>query len=210
MLPYGRLFFSFFMAVQTPIQFWMQGISHTDYGYNVYHRIFGEYRFNLIQQVSVKDFLEVFFHSALDSFFFMLCYLAAGALGSDYQIDYDSGKEVSWQTHILLNDLLLTILNIYRSRSIKSNVVLVFLFNYLFALIALLTVFEDTNLDGLHSAIRSPHVIACAIFIVLYAQLKQFVRLVYEIVLPWNRQREMRYKAIEDKIFMEEYENPEQ
>lgn len=140
----------------------------------------------------------------------MLCYLAAGALGSDYQIDYDSGKEVSWQTHILLNDLLLTILNIYRSRSIKSNVVLVFLFNYLFALIALLTVFEDTNLDGLHSAIRSPHVIACAIFIVLYAQLKQFVRLVYEIVLPWNRQREMRYKAIEDKIFMEEYENPEQ
>ena len=78
------------------------------------------------------------------------------------------------------------------------------------ALIALLTVFEDADLDGLHSAIRSPHVIACAIFIVLYAQLKQFVRLVYEIVLPWNRQREMRYKAIEDKIFMEEYENPEQ
>ena len=36
------------------------------------------------------------------------------------------------------------------------------------------------------------------------------MRLVYEIVLPWNRKREMRYKAIEDKIFMEEYENPEQ
>ena len=58
--------------------------------------------------------------------------------------------------------------------------------------------------------VRSPHVLACCIFIFLYAQLKQFVRLVYEIVLPWNRKREMRYKAIEDKIFMEEYENPEQ
>ena len=110
----------------------------------------------------------------------------------------------------MLNDLLLTILNIYRSRSLKSNVAVIELFNYLFAFIALLTVLEDTNLDGFSSAIRSPHVIACAIFIMLYAQLKQFVRLVYEIVLPWNRQREMRYKAIEDKIFMEEYENPEQ
>ena len=48
-LPFGRFFFSFFMAVQTPIQFLIQGISHMDYGYNIYHRIFGEYRFNLIQ-----------------------------------------------------------------------------------------------------------------------------------------------------------------
>ena len=87
----------------------------------------------------------------------------------------------------MLNDLLLTILNIYRSRSIKSNVAVVELFNYLFALLALLTVLEDTNLDKFYNTIRSPHVIACAIFLMLYAQLKQFVRLVYEIVLPWNR-----------------------
>lgn len=40
--------------------------------------------------------------------------------------------------------------------------------------------------------------------------MKQFGRLVFEIVLPWNRRVEMRYKAIEDFIFMEEYENPEQ
>ena len=79
-LPYGRLFFSFFMAVQTPIQYWMQGISHTDYGYNVFHRIFGEYRFNLIQQVSYKDFFEVCLSSTLDATFFMLCYFAAGAI----------------------------------------------------------------------------------------------------------------------------------
>lgn len=31
-----------------------------------------------------------------------------------------------------------------------------------------------------------------------------------EITLPWNMRLEMRYKAIEDMIFMEEYENPEQ
>ena len=75
---------------------------------------------------------------------------------------------------------------------------------------ALIMVLEDPDLAGLHSAVRSPHVIACVVFIFLYGHLKQFIRLVYEIVLPWNRQPEMRYKAIEDKIFMEEYENPEQ
>ena len=72
------------MAVQTPIQYCLQGISHTDYGYNVFHRIFGEYRFNLIQQVSFKDFFEVFLTSFMDGAFFMLCYLAAGAINSDY------------------------------------------------------------------------------------------------------------------------------
>ena len=69
----------------------MQGISHTDYGYNVYHRIFGEYRFNLIQQVSLKDFFEVFATSFLDAAFFMLCFFAAGALNFDYQIDAMDG-----------------------------------------------------------------------------------------------------------------------
>ena len=54
----------------------------------------------------------------------------------------------------MLNDLLLTIINIYRSRSLKSNVAAIEIFNYLFAFIALLTVLEDTNLDGLSSAIR--------------------------------------------------------
>jgi len=72
------------MAVLTPIQFFMQGISHTDYGYNVFHRIFGEYRFNLIQQVSVMDFFEVFGHSFIDAGFFILCYFASGALVTDF------------------------------------------------------------------------------------------------------------------------------
>ena len=69
----------------------MQGISHTDYGYNVYHRIFGEYRFNLIQQVSFKDFLEVFLMSFLDAGFFMLVYCAAGAINADYQVESFTG-----------------------------------------------------------------------------------------------------------------------
>ena len=150
------------------------------------------------------------FQSSLDAIFLMLCYLAAGIFGSDFQIESKSGKEVSWQTHILLNSVLLTIINLTRSRSIKSNVLIIECVNYLLSFCALITVLEDKDLAGFSNAIRAPHVLACALFIFLYGQLKQFTRLVFEIVLPWNRKHEMRYKAIEDKIFMEEYENPEQ
>ena len=47
-LPYGKFFFSFFMAVQSPLQFFMQGITEMDYGYKIVHRVKGEYRCNLI------------------------------------------------------------------------------------------------------------------------------------------------------------------
>ena len=188
----------------------MQGISHTDYGYNVYHRIFGEYRFNLIQQVSLKDFFEVFLTSFLDAAFFMLCFFAAGALNLDYQIDALDRQPLTWQSHIILNNILLSIINIYRSRSIKSNVMIFTVSNYLFFLFSLITVLEDENLSGFSALFRSGHAIFCMIFLLLYCTLKQFIRLVIEITLPWNYRIEMRYKTIEDLIFMEEYENPEQ
>lgn len=82
--------------------------------------------------------------------------------------------------------------------------------NHIIAIVALLMILEDDKLAGILNAIASPHVAGCILFIFMYSQLKSFVRLVYEIVLPWNRKLEMRYKSIEDKIFMEEYENPEQ
>lgn len=71
-------------------------------------------------------------------------------------------------------------------------------------------ILEDESLSGIKSALYSPSILACIVLMFFYVQLKQFMRLVYEIVLPWNRSKEMRYKSIEDKIFMEEYENPEQ
>lgn len=122
----------------------------------------------MIQQVSIKDFFEVFFNSSIDAFFFMLCFLAAGPFGSDYQVSFMNGKEVSWQTHVLLNNVLLAIINLTRSRSIKSNILAIELLNYAFATMALIMVLEDPDLAGLSSAISSPHVVACVIFIFLY------------------------------------------
>lgn len=140
----------------------------------------------------------------------MLCYLVAGAIDTDYQIDSRSGQAISWSSHIILNDVLLSIINIYRSRSIKSNVMLFFVSNYFFFLFSIITVLEDEYLAGFKALFSSGHALGAIFFTFLFCQVKQFCKLVVEITLPWNWRLEMRYKAIEDMIFMEEYENPEQ
>ena len=68
----------------------------------------------------------------------------------------------------------------------KANVLIFDVLNHVISFISLLTVLEDFSLGQLVLAGRSPHVIACVLFIFLYVHLKQFIRLVYDIVLPWN------------------------
>jgi len=106
--------------------------------------------------------------------------------------------------------VLLSIINIYRSRSIKSNVLIFSISNYVFFLFSILTVLEDEFLGGFKTLFMSGHAIGCIILTFLYCSVKQFCKLVVEVTLPYNRRVGMRYKAIEDLIFMEEYENPEQ
>ena len=48
------------------------------------------------------------------------------------------------------------------------------------------------------------------VFTALYLSLRIYVKLVLQVVLPYNLKNLERYIAIEDRLFMEEYENPEQ
>jgi hypothetical protein len=109
-----------------------------------------------------------------------------------------------------LNDVLLSIINIYRSRSIKSNVMIFMVSNYVFFLFSIITVLGDDKYSGLNNLINSGHAIFCILFMFLFCSLKSFCRLIVQVTLPWNLRIEMAYKTIEDLIFMEEYENPEQ
>lgn len=109
----------------------------------------------------------------------------------------------------MLNNTLLTILNIVRARSIKSTVITIEMLNIFIAILGLFTILEDENLAGLTSAVRTPPVLSSILFILLMVQAKQFVRLTYETTNPYIRKPDMRYGQIEDKIFMEEYESPE-
>ena len=48
------------------------------------------------------------------------------------------------------------------------------------------------------------------ILVAIYLGFRLFIKLVTEVVFPYNMQKLQQYIAIEDRLFMEEYEDPEQ
>ena len=67
---------------------------------------------------------------------------------------------------------MLSIINIYRSRSIKSNVLLFSFSNYFFFLCSIVTVLDDDKLHGFVSLFSSGHAVSAIIFMFLYCTLK--------------------------------------
>mmetsp|Transcript_47141 Transcript_47141/g.62414 ORF Transcript_47141/g.62414 Transcript_47141/m.62414 type:complete len:103 (-) Transcript_47141:2026-2334(-) len=100
-------------------------------------------------------------------------------------------------------------INIFRARGVR-NVVLIFsLSNYIFFFLSMITVLEDDQLVGVKALFRCPYSAAFIIFLFLFVALKHFILLVRAVVLPWNFKQASRYQEIEDRIFMEEYEDPD-
>lgn len=82
--------------------------------------------------------------------------------------------------------------------------------NFFIFLISFGFIFTDLQIPGFMMMINSPNCIGIMIFFLLSLYLKQQIRLVYTF---WNHnQKEYveRYQTIEDRLFMEEYEDPEQ
>ena len=70
---------------------------------------------------------------------------------------------------------MLSIINIYRCRSIKSNVLIFSISNYIFFLFSIITVLESSDNDmmrGFYSVFGSGHAVGAIIFMFLYCTLK--------------------------------------
>ena len=100
-------------------------------------------------------------------------------------------------------------INIFRARGVRNFVLIFSLSNYIFFFLSMITVLEDDNLVGVKALFRCPYTAAFIIFLFLFVALKHFILLVRAVVLPWNFKQSMRYQEIEDRIFMEEYEDPD-
>ena len=48
------------------------------------------------------------------------------------------------------------------------------------------------------------------LLVIIYLCLRLFIKLVIHVVYPYNMKKLEKYIAIEDRLYMEEYENPEQ
>ena len=147
--------------------------------------------------------------SLIDALAFCLIYLMAGILWDDQPVEVSNGRVASQQAYLILNSVLLSIININRIANVKSNIMVFLASNYIFFIFSLITILEDEQLLGFKTLISAPHLMLSILFLFLLVSVKTFIRLVRDIVLPWNRRIEMRYQYIEDRIFMEEYEDPE-
>ena len=82
--------------------------------------------------------------------------------------------------------------------------------NFFIFAISLAFIFEDTQIPGLITIMQSPNSLGIMAFFSLALYLKQQVRLIYSF---WSQNQKLnveRYQLIEDRLYMEEYEDPEQ
>ena len=75
-LPYGTFYFTTFMTILTPVQYFMQGILHVDYGYGILNRIFGEYKFNIVELSKDTEIYNCIFTAVFDVMLFNLFVLS--------------------------------------------------------------------------------------------------------------------------------------
>ena len=175
-LPYGALFFATHVAIISPIQYFFEGIMHTDYGYGIFHRIFGEYKFNKAHNLNVFDFGGVIFSAVFDSLLFCLFYGAwASTKLQDLLIARD-GKNLSWQSSNVMNSFILSLFQYWRHRSVLCATNVFLFLNFFTFFISLAFIAEDEYMAGVQMIVNSPNSIGIMAFFLLCLHLKQYVR----------------------------------
>ena len=145
---------------------------HTDYGYGIFHRIFGEYKFNKAHNLNIFDFSGVILSSVFDAVLFCLFHGAwASTHLQDLLISLE-GKNLAWQSSIVSNSLILSMFQYYRHRStLCSTKVFIFL-NFITFFISLSFIAEDEDLAGIRMIFQSPNSMGIMIFFFLILYLK--------------------------------------
>jgi hypothetical protein len=164
-LPYGALFFATQVAIISPIQYFLEGIMHTDYGYGIFHRIFGEYKFNKAHNLNIFDFSGVIFSSGFDAILFCLFY---GAWASTFLQDLlvaNDGKNLAWQSSTSMNSIILSMFQYWRHRSTLCATKVFLFLNFIITFISLTFIAEDEYLAGLSKIINSPNSVGIMVFL---------------------------------------------
>lgn len=209
-LPYGALYFASHVALISPVQYFLEGIMHMDYGYGIFHRIYGEYKFNKAHNMTLLDFSAVIFSAFCDAFVFCIFHGAWSTTTlQDLLITHD-GKNLAWQSTIAMNSIMLSLFQYYRHRTVTCNTKVFVFLNLIMSFVSVAFIAEDEHLAGISVLSDSPYQIALTIFFLLGLYLKQEVRQIYTFWSPQNAKHVERYQVIEDLLFMEEYENPDQ
>ena len=216
MQPYGTFFFAMLMVVLSPIQYFVQGILHVDYGFKIMNRIFGEYQFNTIKTVTTQDLISVTLSATFDAVMFNIFYyvrffnIEKKKFWWNFMLQSDSGKTASQQSLVVFNSVLLAMMLYWRNRSIVNETYMLGMFNIFALLVTLTFVLEDPMLAGVEFFVQSPCYIAMIVFMWLMLFLKGFSKLVWQHLVSSKKSTLMTYQTIEDRLLYEEYEDPKQ
>ena len=101
-------------------------------------------------------------------------------------------------------------MHVSRVRAVRNSIQIFNISNFLFFLFSLAFVLEDEYLAGVQMLFSSVNTMSFLGFAALYLSLRVYIKLVIQVVLPYNLKNLERYIAIEDRLFMEEYEDPDQ
>ena len=101
-------------------------------------------------------------------------------------------------------------MHMFRARNIRNSTQIFNISQMLFFLFSLAFVLEDENLSGVQMLFNCKNALIFMFLVATYLCLRLFIKLVIEVVYPFNMRKLEKYIAIEDRLFMEEYENPEQ
>ena len=71
-------------------------------------------------------------------------------------------------------------------------------------------VLEDPYLAGIEMVLKSPNAIGIMLFIAMTLWIKMHLKLVCQFYVSKDSDSNQSYQTIEDKLFMEEYEDPKQ
>ena len=139
-------------------------------------------------------------------------YLISGVKEMDFQVisDNDMAQVISWQSYVVLNGIMLSMMHVFRARNIRNSIQIFNISQLLFFLFSLAFVLEDENLSGVQMLFNCKNTLVFMVFVAIYLCLRLFVKLVLEVVFPYNMKKLEKFIEIEDRLFMEEYENPEQ
>ena len=116
-LPYKPLFFASQVAIITPIAIFFEGIMHMDYGYGIFHRIFGEYKFNKVHTLSLSDFTTSICYAFFDALLITILQVSWILAGSSQDLLVDwNGHELGLQATKVFNSLTLAMMFYFRNR----------------------------------------------------------------------------------------------
>ena len=195
-------YFSIFMAFLSPVSYVLEAIFHIEYGQKIFHRVFGLYKNNQINDLGNLEMFGVIISAVLDAAVLSM-FVVAEIMYNDTNLDVESGKTLTMETQLIINSIVFAIFHFSRYKSHLVEIWNFTLIESVFFFISLNLIVVNDRIDTIKQLIMSTKLCFFLLFIIVWLVLKKFMFLVWKTLVSSNKTNLEKYKEIEDRLFME-------